>query len=68
MGPTLSFDPTEIRLPVQVIHGRRDTVAPPAHAEYWVETLEDANPVWVEDAGHLLIEGHVGKILDALAA
>lgn len=67
LGPW-GFDPTEIRLPVQVIHGRRDTVAPPAHAEYWVETLEDANPVWVEDAGHFLIEGHVGKILDALAA
>lgn len=62
------FDPTDIRLPVHVVHGRGDTVVPPAHAEYWIETLKDANPVWVEDAGHFLIEGHVGKILDALAA
>jgi pimeloyl-ACP methyl ester carboxylesterase len=61
------FDPAEISLPVHVVHGRQDTVAPPAHAEYWIETLEHANPVWVEDAGHFLIEEHVGKILDALA-
>ena len=48
-------------------HGRRDTVAPPAHAEYWIETLEAARPVWIEDAGHFLIEDHFGEILDALA-
>ncbi len=62
------FEPTEIRLPVHLIHGRCDMVAPPAHAEHWIETLEAARPVWIENAGHFLIEGHVGKILDALAA
>jgi pimeloyl-ACP methyl ester carboxylesterase len=62
------FDPAEIHLPVHMVYGRRDTVAPPTHAEYWIETLEAANPVWVEDAGHFLIEGHVGKVLDALVA
>jgi pimeloyl-ACP methyl ester carboxylesterase len=62
------FDPTEIRLPVHVVHGWRDTVAPPAHAEYWVETLEAAHAVWVEDAGHFLIEDHVEEVLDMLAA
>ncbi len=62
------FDPTEIRLPVHLIHGRRDTVAPPAHAEHWIETLEAAQPVWIEDAGHFLIEDRVEEILDALAA
>ena len=62
------FEPTEIRLPVHLIHGRRDTVAPPAHAEHWIETLETARPVWIEDAGHFLIEDHVEEILDALAA
>ena len=62
------FDPTGIRLPVHVFHGRHDTVAPPAHAEYWSETLEAARPVWIEDAGHFLIEDHVGEVLDALAA
>jgi pimeloyl-ACP methyl ester carboxylesterase len=51
-----------------VVHGRRDTVAPPAHAEYWIATLQDAHPVWVEGAGHLLIERNVGEVLDALAA
>jgi pimeloyl-ACP methyl ester carboxylesterase len=62
------FDPTEIRLPVHVVHGRQDTVAPPAHAEYWIETLHAAHPVWVEGAGHFLLEGHVEKVLDVLAA
>jgi len=62
------FEPTEIRLPVHLIHGRRDTVAPPAHAEHWIETLETARPVWIEDAGHFLIEDHVEEILDAVAA
>lgn len=60
------FDPSEIRLPVHLFHGRRDTVAPPAHAEYWIETLETTDPVWVEDAGHFLIEDHVGEVLDTL--
>ncbi len=62
------FEPAEIRLPVQVVHGRQDTVAPPAHAEYWIATLARADPLWVEDAGHFLIERHPGRILDALAA
>lgn len=62
------FDPSEIRLPVHLFHGRCDTVAPPAHAEYWIETLETAHPVWVEGAGHFLIEDNVGEILDALTA
>lgn len=62
------FDPAGIRLPVHIVHGRRDTVAPPTHAEHWIETLADANPVWVEDAGHFLIEAHVEEVLDTLAA
>jgi pimeloyl-ACP methyl ester carboxylesterase len=60
------FEPTEIRLPVHLIHGRCDTVAPPAHAEYWIQALEAARPIWIEDAGHFLIEDHVGEILDTL--
>jgi len=62
------FDPAEIRVPVYVFHGRHDTVAPPAHAEHWIETLADARPVWFDDAGHLLIEDHVEEILDRLSA
>jgi pimeloyl-ACP methyl ester carboxylesterase len=61
------FDPAEIRVPVHVVHGRHDTVAPPAHAEYWIETLQAAQPVWL-DAGHFLIEEHLEEVLDALAA
>jgi pimeloyl-ACP methyl ester carboxylesterase len=62
------FDPAGILSPVHVVHGRRDTVAPPAHAEYWMENLETARPVWVEDAGHFLIEDHAGKVLGVLMA
>jgi pimeloyl-ACP methyl ester carboxylesterase len=62
------FDPTEIRLPVHLIHGTCDTIAPAAHARYWIETLESARPIWVEDGGHFLIEDRVGELLDALAA
>ncbi len=62
-----SFDPSEIDLPVHLIHGTEDTIAPPAHAEYWIETLQATQPVWVESAGHFLIEDHVAEILDTLA-
>ena len=62
------FDPAEIDLPVHLVHGTRDTIAPPAHAEYWIETLQAAQPVWVESAGHLLIEDHVEEVLDMLGA
>ena len=61
------FDPAEIHLPVNVVHGRHDTVVPPAHAEYWIETLETTRPVWV-DAGHFLIEEHLEEMLDVLGA
>lgn len=62
------FEPAEIRIPVHLIHGKCDTVAPPAHAGYWIETLEAARPVWVEDAGHFLIEDHAEEIFDTLHA
>lgn len=62
------FDPAEIDLPVHLVHGTRDTIAPPAHAEYWIETLQAARAVWVENAGHFLIEDHVEEVLDMLAA
>lgn len=62
------FDPAEVDVPVHVFHGRRDTIAPPAHAEHWIETLADARPVWFENAGHLLLEDRSEEILDVLAA
>lgn len=62
------FDPAEIAAPVFVFHGRRDAIAPPTHAEYWIQTLPNAHPVWFEDAGHFLIERHAEEILDRVAA
>lgn len=62
------FDPAEIGVPVHVFHGRRDAIAPPEHAEYWIEALADARPTWFEDAGHLLIEDHGEEILEIVLA
>ncbi len=59
------FDPAEIEMPVHLIHGRRDKVAPPSHAEYWIATLRSPEPSWIEGAGHFLLEDHAGQILEA---
>jgi pimeloyl-ACP methyl ester carboxylesterase len=61
------FEPAEIDLPVHLIHGRCDRVAPPSHAEHWIATLRVPEPLWIEDSGHFLIEDHVDQILEALS-
>lgn len=65
---TWGFDPAEIRAPAHLLHGRLDRVTPPAHAEHWIEVLDNVHPVWIEDAGHLLIEDHVEQIVATLSA
>jgi pimeloyl-ACP methyl ester carboxylesterase len=60
------FDPAGIGVPVHVFHGRRDAIAPPTHAQHWIETLADARPHWFEDAGHLLFEDHSEEVLERL--
>jgi pimeloyl-ACP methyl ester carboxylesterase len=62
------FEPAEIDFPVHLIHGRRDRVAPPSHAEHWIATLRASEPSWIEDAGHFLIEDHIDQILETLAS
>ena len=62
------FDPAGIRVPVHLFHGRHDAIAPPAHAEHWIEVLDDPHPIWIEDAGHSLIEDHIGEIVGTLSA
>lgn len=61
-----SFDPAAIAVPVHLFHGRRDAIAPPSHAQHWIDTLADVRPTWFADAGHLLIEDHGEAILDRL--
>lgn len=61
------FDPAEIGISVHLIHGRCDKVAPPSHAEYWIATLEAPEPIWIENAGHYLIEDHVDKIIESIS-
>jgi pimeloyl-ACP methyl ester carboxylesterase len=61
------FDPSSIRQPVHLFHGRQDVVVPPAHAEHWIEVLDDARPNWIADAGHMALEDHVGEVVAALS-
>jgi pimeloyl-ACP methyl ester carboxylesterase len=60
------FEPAAIGVPVHVFHGRRDAIAPPAHAEHWIRTLADARPVWFAGDGHLLIEDRYEEVLDRM--
>jgi len=62
------FDPSGIRQPVHLFHGRMDVVTPPAHAEHWMGILDHIHPTWVEDAGHFLIEDQIGAIVRTLSA
>jgi hypothetical protein len=39
-----------------------------AYAEYWIEALDDARPTWIEGAGHLALETHVGEVVEAMSS
>lgn len=60
------FDPADVRVPVHLWHGRRDQIAPPNHAEQWIEVLPDCRPVWCDNEGHFLIQDHFDEVLDAI--
>jgi pimeloyl-ACP methyl ester carboxylesterase len=60
------FDPADVHIPVHLWHGRLDRVAPPSHAEQWIEVLDDCRPVWSDDEGHFLIQDHFEEVLGAI--
>jgi pimeloyl-ACP methyl ester carboxylesterase len=60
------FEPADVRMPVRLWHGRRDRIAPPSHAERWIEELPNCRAVWFDDEGHFLIQDHMDEILEAV--
>ena len=57
-------DLADVRVPVLVVHGRRDRVIPPAHAELLADEVPDAKLQWEADAGHVAV---LAAVPDALA-
>jgi pimeloyl-ACP methyl ester carboxylesterase len=62
------FDPSDIRAPVHLFHGRKDRVVPAAEVGYWIDTLPDCEVHWYDDAGHFLIEDRFEEIVQALTS
>lgn len=61
------FDLSAVTLPVQLWHGTRDTVVPPANAVHLAARLPRATLHWVEGAGHYgLVHRGIGPILRGL--
>lgn len=57
----------EVRMPVQIWHGRADTIVPPAMAKRLREALPASECRYVEAEGHLsLIVRHLGTVLTEL--
>jgi pimeloyl-ACP methyl ester carboxylesterase len=54
-------------LPVLVIHGRQDRVAPPAHGAEIAEALPNAAVRWVDECGHFPHLEHAGRVNGWLA-
>jgi pimeloyl-ACP methyl ester carboxylesterase len=62
-----AFDPAEIRVPVLVWQGDRDSSIRESWGEWWARTVPGAQLVRCRGEGHLLIEQRIAEILDALA-
>ncbi len=63
------FGLTQIRLPVLVVHGRHDRFVPFAHGEWLAESIPTAEPMLLEDEGHIsLLTNRLDEIEDWLLA
>ena len=62
------FDSGEIRMPVLLIHGGRDRIAPVAHAKWLAAAIPLAELRVLPDEGHVSVLGGAGEALDWLAA
>jgi pimeloyl-ACP methyl ester carboxylesterase len=62
------FDPAEIRVPLAVWQGDRDSSIPAAWGEWWAAAVPGARLTRCLGEGHLLIEDRIGEVLDALVA
>lgn len=60
------FDPADIRVPVLVVHGRKDRVIPSSHAEWLADRCPRAE-LWLRpDDGHISVMTTAEKMLDWL--
>ena len=62
------FDPAEIRIPVFVWQGDRDSSIVEGWGEWWARTVPTATLIRCAGEGHLLIEERIGEILTTLAS
>jgi pimeloyl-ACP methyl ester carboxylesterase len=62
------FDPSATRLPVLLIHGGRDGIAPPAHGRWLADHIPDATFRLYPQDGHVSVMTHAEDALAWLAA
>lgn len=63
-----TFDPSEIAVPTLILHGGRDRIVPPAHAEWLVRHIPGAE-LWLRpDDGHISVLRSAPAALEWLAA
>jgi pimeloyl-ACP methyl ester carboxylesterase len=62
------FDPADVRVPVLLIHGGRDGIAPTAHARWLAEHIPGAEMRLYPDDGHVSVMTHAEDALEWLAA
>lgn len=57
------FDPANIRVPVRIWHGQRDTMVDPAFGRRLAHTVPHSKLMLCRDAGHYLLYTHWERIL-----
>jgi 3-oxoadipate enol-lactonase len=57
---------TEIRLPVLLVHGRKDTIFPVESSLYMATRIPDADLVVIEDADHIVVLNRPRDVSDAI--
>ncbi len=62
------FACNDIQASVQIWHGRRDVITPPAMATELAMFLPHTLTRWFPEEGHFLLYGHAGKILAQLTS
>jgi pimeloyl-ACP methyl ester carboxylesterase len=60
-----SFDVSQVRCPVTVLHGESDSIVPVAHARHTASIVPGAKLHVVPELGHFSI---IGKIVEEIAA
>jgi pimeloyl-ACP methyl ester carboxylesterase len=61
------FDPAEIRVPLLIWQGDRDSSIRESWGDWWADKVPGAQLIRCRGEGHLLIEDRMREILDALA-